>query len=197
LVEFCIHAANILYLLSFLARDILWLRILTCLGLVLGIIFFTCQVNPMYGPTIWHVVFLGINGLQIGRLIKERRRLMLPPDVEKAAEEACKDLTRDQLLSLLTRAMWAHPDTMQNVRRALRGPLTAEEQVVRDMALGHLTRKEMLNLLTRRLWCTVQWAWGGRRASRDRAREYLATALPALTNSPAALPAPVNTEDRP
>jgi hypothetical protein len=93
--------------------------------------------------------------------------------------------------------MWAHPDTMQNVRRALRGPLTAEEQVVRDMALGHLTRKEMLNLLTRRLWCTVQWAWGGRRASRDRAREYLATALPALTNSPAALPAPVNTEDRP
>jgi hypothetical protein len=182
-VEVCIHAANILYLLSFLARDILWLRVLTCCGLVLGIVFFTCQTNPLYGPTVWHVVFLMINGVQIHRLIKERRRLMLPPQVEKAAEDACRGLSRDQLLTLLTRAMWAHPDTMQDVRRTLKQPLSAEERVMRDMALGHLTRKEMLNLLTRRLWCTVQWAWGGRWASRDRTpRGEIACAFPTVAN---------------
>lgn len=184
MVEFCIHAANILYLLSFLARDILWLRVLTCCGLVLGIVFFTCKTDPLYGPTVWHVVFLFINGVQIVRLIKDRRRLMLPPQVEKAAEAACRGVSRDQLLTLLTRAMWAHPDTMRDVRRTLKQPLTTEEEVMRDMALGHLTRKEMLNLLTRRLWCTVQWAWPGRRASRDRMpRAEIPTAFPAIANT--------------
>jgi hypothetical protein len=159
-VDLCIHVANVLYLLSFLARDMLWLRILTCLGLVLGVIFFTCQPAPLYGPTVWHLVFLGINFVQIRRLILERRRLMLPPPVQQAAEAACKDLTHDQLLTLLTRAMWAHPDTLQDVRKAVGRPLTHEEEVVRDLALCRLSRNEMLNLLTRRLFATFRWAWG-------------------------------------
>jgi hypothetical protein len=196
-VEFCIHAANVLYLMSFLARDILWLRLLTCLGLVLGIVFFTCQQNPLYGPTVWHAVFLVINGVQIGRLIKERRRLMLPPPLEKAAEAACRDLTRDQLLALLTRAMWSHPDTMRDVRRTLRQPLSNEEQVVRDLALGHLTRKEMLNLLTRRLWCTVQWAWGARWTGRDRSRPELSAAFGPLKDSTPTTNTVPALEDRP
>ena len=148
MVELCIHVANVLYLLSFLARDMLWLRILTCLGLVLGVVFFTCQPAPMYGPTIWHLVFLGINFVQIRRLVLERRRLMLPPGVEQAAEAACKDLTHDQLLTLLTRAMWSHPGTLRDVTKVIGKPLTKEEEVVRDLALCRLSRKEMLNLLT-------------------------------------------------
>ena len=68
LVELCIHLANAFYLVSFLGRDILWLRALTCCGLALGIVFFTCQQTPMYGPTMWHVIFLFINGFMIWRL---------------------------------------------------------------------------------------------------------------------------------
>jgi Popeye protein conserved region len=191
-VDLCIHVANVLYLLSFLARDMLWLRILTCLGLGLGVVFFTCQPAPMYGPTVWHLVFLGINFVQIRRLILERRRLMLPPPVQQAAENACKDLSHDQLLALLTRAMWAHPDTLQDVRKALGRPLTHEEEVVRDLALCRLSRSEMLNLLTRRLFATFRRAWGGREAARARSQGELATALGPVAYAagpPTALPA--------
>jgi len=37
-IELCIHCANLLYLASFLARDMLWLRVLTCLGLLFAIV---------------------------------------------------------------------------------------------------------------------------------------------------------------
>jgi hypothetical protein len=188
-VDLCIHVANVLYLLSFLARDMLWLRLLTCLGLVLGVIFFTCQPAPMYGPTVWHLVFLAINGVQIRRLILERRRLMLPLPLQQAAETACKDLSHDQLLSLLTRAMWAHPDTLRDVGKAIGRPLTQEEEVVRDIALCRLSRKEMLNLLTRRLLGTFRWAWGTREAGRGRDGRELATTLVAVPDSPRPLPA--------
>jgi len=73
----------VLYLVSFLTRDMLWLRALTCAGLSLGIIFFTCRPGPLYGPAVWQAAFLAINGWQIWRLVGERRRSRL---TEKAGE---------------------------------------------------------------------------------------------------------------
>jgi Popeye protein conserved region len=156
LVELCIHVANIFYLASFLVRDIFWLRILTCVGLILGVIFFTCQSTPLYGPTVWHVVFLGINALQIWRLIVERRKRMLTAEQQRIAEAAFRDLTRDQLLTLLTRAMCDNPERVRDLRRVTQKPLSDDERLVRDMAFSHLSRKDLLNLLTRRLWRFLQ-----------------------------------------
>jgi hypothetical protein len=152
LVELCIHIANIFYLVSFLVRDIFWLRILTCCGLVLGIIFFTCHTNPLYGPTVWHILFLLINALQIWRLVIERRKRMLPAEQQLIADAAFKDMTRDQLLTLLTRSMCEHPERVRDLQRIVKKPLSADEQLVRDLAFSHLSRKDLLNLLTRRLW---------------------------------------------
>jgi hypothetical protein len=159
LVESCIHAANLLYLGSFLARDILWLRVLTCAGLVLGVVFFTCQPSPMYGPTIWHVVFLGINGVQIWRLVGERRQLALTAEQERVARAAFEHLSRDELLVLLTRSMHEDPTRLDPARAADR-PLTPEEKALRDIAFSRLSRAELLNLLTRRMWAA--WAAVGR-----------------------------------
>ncbi|HKA07256.1 MAG TPA: hypothetical protein VKD71_08370 [Gemmataceae bacterium] len=156
MVELCIHVANIFYLASFLVRDIFWLRILTCVGLILGVIFFTCQTTPMYGPTVWHVVFLGINALQIWRLIIERRKRMLTAEQQRIAEAAFRDLTRDQLLTLLTRAMCDNPERVRDLRRVTQKPLNDDERLVRDLAFSHLSRKDLLNLLTRRLWRFLQ-----------------------------------------
>jgi hypothetical protein len=152
LVELCIHIANIFYLVSFLVRDMFWLRILTCCGLVLGIIFFTCHSNPLYGPTVWHILFLMINALQIWRLVVERRKRMLPAEQQLIANTAFKNLSRDQLLTLLTRSMCEHPERVRDLQKIVKKPLTADEQLVRDLAFSHLSRKDLLNLLTRRLW---------------------------------------------
>ena len=73
MTDYCIHIANLFYLASFAARDILWLRFLTCFGLVFGIVFFnTCHSDPMYGPMFWHFVFLGINAYRIVALMRDR-----------------------------------------------------------------------------------------------------------------------------
>lgn len=187
LVEYCIHVANIVYLVSFLTRDMMWLRVLTCGGLVFGIVFFTCQPAPMYGPTAWHLVFLLINGVQIRGLILARRRLNLSKEREKVAEEAFKDLSRDEMLNLLTRAMCAQADRLPDLQRAARQPLSEDEQVVRDIAFRGLSRKELVNLLTRRLGQSLRWV----NPVRWRFRRAAAPAGPAFgTPEPTGAPAP-------
>jgi hypothetical protein len=179
LVELCIHVANIFYLASFLVRDIFWLRIFTCIGLVLGVIFFTCQANPLYGPTVWHVLFLGINALQIWRLVVERRKRMLPLEQQRIAETAFGELTRDQLLTLLTRSMCDRPELIRDLEQVVRKPLTDDEQLVRDLAFSHLSRKDLLNLLTRRLWQFLKKLnpvyWGQPTVSKPRSGPPVAT----------------------
>jgi hypothetical protein len=155
--DWCIHAANLLYLVSYLTRDMMWLRLLTCGGLALGIVFFTCQPLPLYGPCVWQVVFLGINLVQIRRLIHERRRVKLSEERERVAQEAFKDLSRDEMLNLLTRAMCAQAEKLPDLRTAAREPLSEDETIVRDIAFRGLSRKELVNLLTRRLWHSL---WG-------------------------------------
>jgi Popeye protein conserved region len=157
LADWCIHAANILYLVSYLTRDMLWLRLLTCCGLALGIVFFTCQPAPLYGPCVWQVLFFGINLVQIRRLLQERRRVKLSEDRQRVAEEAFRDLSRDEMLNLLTRAMCAQAEKLPDLHQAAREPLSEDEQIVRDIAFRGLSKKELLNLLTRRLWKSLWW----------------------------------------
>jgi len=171
LVALCIHLANVLYLISFLGRDMLWLRILTCAGLVMGLIFFACQPSPLYGCIIWHMVFLIINSYQIWRLIVERRALMLTKKQERIGEATFHDLSREELLTLLTRAMCEPAERVSDIHQACQTALTKEEQVLRDIAFSRLSRNELLNLLTRRMWNAIarlnpaRWA-GGRRSDR-------------------------------
>ena len=158
MVDLCIHVANVLYLASFLGRDMLWLRILTCGGLLLGVVFFSCQPAPMYGPTGWHVLFLFINAVQIRRLLVERRRLMLNRKQERIAEATFQDLSREELLNLLTRVMSQNPGVCMNphdIQETCNQPLTKQEGVLRDIAFSHLSRGDILNLLTRRMWNAI------------------------------------------
>jgi len=155
--DWCIHGANVLYLVSYLTRDMMWLRLLTCCGIILGIAFFVFQPIPLYGPCVWQLVFLGINLMQIRRLFFERLRVKLSEERELVAREAFKDLTRDEMLNLLTRAMCAQAEKLPDLREAAREPLSEDEAIVRDIAFRGLSNKELLNLLTRRLWTSLWW----------------------------------------
>jgi hypothetical protein len=175
LVNVCIHLANLVYLLSYLDRDMLHLRVLTCVGLILGIVFFTCQPMPLYGPTAWHVVFLVINGVQIRRLVLERRRLMLTEEQERLGEATFHDRSREELLTLLTRVMYEQPGTLRDIDLLCKPPLNKDEAVLRDLAFSRLSRRELLNLLTRRLWNSMT------RRNRQRRRQQR---QPAAANPP-------------
>jgi hypothetical protein len=147
MIELCCHLANVLYLLSYLVRDMLWLRLLTCVGLILGVIFFAFQPTPFYGPMTWHVCFLVINGYQIRRLLRDRRRQMLTAKQE--------NLSDDELLTLLTHVMVRKPEGQPDVDALAHLPLNKEEQILRDLAFSRLSRGELVNLLTRRLWSSI------------------------------------------
>ena len=141
---------------------------LTCAGLVMGLVFFTCSPLPLYGPAVWHVVFLIINLVQIQRLVVERRRLRLSEEKERVGEAVFQDLPRDEILTLLTRLMCHNAAQLQALVQTSRQALTPEERALRDIAFSRLSRKELVNLLTRRLWDAL------------RRRNPLRTGAPAL-----------------
>ncbi len=155
MIELCCHASNLLYLLSYLGRDMLWLRILTCAGLILGFVFFTCQPTPLYGPSAWHVCFLGINGFQIWRLVRKRRRRRLTAKQEKVGEATFHDLSRDELLTLLSHVMCKNTPSQADIQEISHRSLNKEEQILCDLAFSRLSRGELLNLLTRRMWNSI------------------------------------------
>ena len=170
MVELCIHVANVLYLASFLGRDMLWLRLLTCGGLVLGIVFFGCQPSPMYGPTAWHVLFLLINAVQIRRIVAERRRLMLTTKQVRVGDATFNNLSRDELLTLLTHVMAQgveSPKSPDDIEQTCHQPLSKQEGVLRDLAFSHLSRADILNLLTRRMWNAIVRLKPGRQGKRE------------------------------
>lgn len=169
MVESCIHIANVLYLLSYLGRDMLWLRILTCGGLVLGLLFFTCQPTPLFGPSVWHVVFLVINLLQIRSLLIQRRQQMLTEEQERLGEAAFHDLTRDELLTLLTHVTYEGTGRLANIQQVCHQQLNQDERVLRDLAFAGLSRGELLNLLTRRMWNSICRGKPGRWTRRHQA----------------------------
>ena len=170
MIQLCIHVANLFYLVSFLVRDMLWLRVLTCCGLLMGMVFFACQPLPMYGPTAWHVVFLVINGAQIRRLVLERRRLRLTHRQERFGAATFHDLSRDEILALLTHVTYEGPAVLTDVRQICHQPLTRDERVLRDLAFSRLSRNELLNLLTRRMWNSLRRS-GPAGRGRQRRRE--------------------------
>lgn len=189
MVEICLHIANVFYLLSFLCLDILWLRALTCAGLALGVVFFTFRPTPLYSCTGWHVIFLVINAVQIRRLIRERRRLTLSDEQRQIGEAAFQSLSREDLLTLLTRAIGAGSPPGLDLRDLCRQPLTTEERALRDIAFSRLSRKELLNLLVRRLWQSLRpprlTRWWARRPPNGATMTHAAENLPASRPSAA------------
>ena len=80
MAPYFIHTANVLYLLSYLVRDILWLRVLTVVAGVVLMPYYLAQSPPLLAAVAWNVLFTGINAVQIARLLYERRPVVLTED---------------------------------------------------------------------------------------------------------------------
>ena len=71
-MEALVYAANILYLLSYMVRDILHLRLLTIVAACCLVTYFYNQAEPLMTVVCWNVFFVGLNALQLARIIRER-----------------------------------------------------------------------------------------------------------------------------
>jgi CRP-like cAMP-binding protein len=100
------HIANVLYLFSYLVRDILWLRVLTVVASMVLLAYFFFLPAPLWAAIAWNVLFLGINARQIRLLLLERRPIQLSPDELLLHELAFRRLTPREFTKLLAAGRW-------------------------------------------------------------------------------------------
>lgn len=60
-MQFLIHAANVMFLLSYWVKDMRHLRIFSAIGIGFLIPYFLMQKDPLIAAACWNVVFLTFN----------------------------------------------------------------------------------------------------------------------------------------
>ena len=69
--DFFAHAASILTGIAYLIKDILWLRLLTIVACIAGIIYnYSVPQIPLWVVIYWNLLFLAINVVQIAIIMK-------------------------------------------------------------------------------------------------------------------------------
>jgi CRP-like cAMP-binding protein len=94
------HLANALFLVSYAVKEILWLRLITCLAGVMALVAMSRASAPQ-AAFVWQFVFLAINFARLGQLIHERRPVPLGPDAKRLAATVFPSLRPRELLRLL------------------------------------------------------------------------------------------------
>ncbi len=115
MVEYIIHFANVLYLVSYLVKDILWLRILTVVAIFCLLPYFYFQPQPLMAAIAWNIGFAVINIFRICLLLLERRPVKLGEDDQKLYSASFRCLTPREYLKLLSFASWKEAKPLQQV----------------------------------------------------------------------------------
>jgi len=105
-MDILIHVANVLYLGSYLMRDILWLRILTVVAACCLMPYFYFRPEPLLPAIYWNLAFTALNVYWIGRLLLERRPVKLSQAEERLYCMAFRTLTPREWLKLLKLGSW-------------------------------------------------------------------------------------------
>jgi hypothetical protein len=104
--NYFIHAANVLLLVAYSVRDILWLRLFAVGAALISIPYFLLQPTTLWAPLSWSVVFAAINLFQSWRLFMERREVKLTPEEEDIRRLVFRDLPPRKVLQVLSIGSW-------------------------------------------------------------------------------------------
>lgn len=117
-MEALIHGANVLYLFSYLMRDILWLRVLTVLAAICLIAYLYFRPDPLLTAIYWNLLFIALNLYWIVRLLLERRPVPMNEEEAKLYHLAFRTMTPRDMFKLLHLGSWQdHPAGQWFVRR--------------------------------------------------------------------------------
>ena len=109
--NYFLHAANILLLVAYSVRDVLWLRLFAVAAALISIPFFVLQPTTLWTPIIWSAVFAAINLFQSWLLILERRPVKLTPEEEEVRRLVFRDLPARKVLQVLNIGFWTNAGT--------------------------------------------------------------------------------------
>jgi hypothetical protein len=105
-MEIWFHLANVLYVVSYLVTDIMWLRALAVLGGLSSLTWTLTTPTPSLTFIGWTLVYNTINMVQIGRLWHERRPLRLSAEEQALYAAAFRTLTPREFQRLMTAGTW-------------------------------------------------------------------------------------------
>ena len=104
--DYFIHAANVLLLLAYSVRDILWLRLFALTSSLIAIPYFALQPEPLWVPIGWSALFSAINVFQSWRLLLERRPVKLTAEEEEVRRLVFQNLPPRKVLQVLSLGSW-------------------------------------------------------------------------------------------
>jgi len=146
-----LHAANILLLVAYSVRDILWLRLFAVAASLISIPYFLLQPSPLWVPIGWSSVFAAINLFQSLRLFAERRPVKLTAEEEQAHRLFFEGLPARKVLQALSVGLWTTAELGEQLLERGERP-TAASLVVRgkvrvtkgEAFLGHLVEGDIV-----------------------------------------------------
>src|ERR1700757_1346700 len=100
-VNLLVHFSNILMLVAYSVRDILWLRWFAVAAALTNIPYFLLQPDVLWPPVMWALVFTAINLFQIARIYMERRPVVLSPDERRLYDMGFQALRPREFISLV------------------------------------------------------------------------------------------------
>ncbi len=109
-MEALIHSANVIYLVSYTMREILWLRVFTVVAATCLVFYFYLRPEPLLTPIYWNLVFIVLNIIWIVRLLLERRPVQLSDDEQDLCRLVFGTITPREMINLLKLGAWKQAD---------------------------------------------------------------------------------------
>ena len=154
--NFFIHACNILMLVAYCVRDILWLRLYAVGASLIAMPYFVLQPKPLWAPLSWSALFAVINSCQSWRLFLERRSAKLTEEEEAVQKLALQDLPPRKIIQVLSIGSWIttesgeklleHGQPAEAISLIVSGKVqvTKGDQVMGELGVGDLVGSALL-----------------------------------------------------
>ena len=114
-VDYLVHFSNVLLLVAYSVRDILWLRWFAVAAALTNIPYFLVQGTVLWPPVLWALVFTAINLFQIARIYLERRPVVFSMDEQKLYDLSFRSLRPREFVSLALVGEWKSTEAGERV----------------------------------------------------------------------------------
>jgi hypothetical protein len=104
--DYLVHLSNILLLISYSVRDILWLRWFAVAAAFIVMPYYLSQPAILWPPVAWGGVFAVINLIQIALIYWERRPVQLNAEEQTLYDLAFRSIRPRDFVSLLMVGEW-------------------------------------------------------------------------------------------
>ena len=104
--DYLVHLSNILLLISYSVRDILWLRWFAVAAAFIVMPYYLSQPTVLWPPVAWGGVFAVINLIQIALIYWERRPVQLNAEEQTLYDLTFRSIRPRDFVSLLMAGAW-------------------------------------------------------------------------------------------